>query len=277
MNAVRPERDPGQPQRTGEEERGYRRGGSQTVGDPASAPSADRRRPGEREQPREPEGRADEYAGREREDGPARRGDHDQRRDRPEQHAPQRGRPGPGAVGSGADGRRAITIAHRSCDRPGERYGERREDGEHEDQPESSPVGEPGREWDEDELRRGDRQPEGTEGPAAAAGLHEGRDRGRSAHRDDAEPEPAQRGERGDGPEPVGCEVTQRGQSEQSGAEHERPAPPQAGQHAAHRQLGQDGAGHHDAGDQPGPQIVTAAADHPQRRDGHEQREASEP
>jgi len=273
VNAVRSEPDPGQPQRAREEQRGYRRSGPETVGDPASSPSADRRRSGEREQPGEPEGRADEYVGRERKDGPAGRGDHDQRRDRPGQHAPQRGR----RPASGAPGRRAITVVHGSCDRPGERYGERREDGEHEDQPEPSPVGEPGRDRDEDELRRGDRQPEGTEGPAAAAGLHQGGDRGRSAHRDDAEPEAAQGGEREDGPEPVGCEVTQRGQSEQSSAEHERPAPPQAGQHAAHRQLSQDGAGHHDAGDQPGPQIVTAAADHPQRHDGHEQPEASEP
>jgi hypothetical protein len=273
VNAVRSEPDRAQPQRAGEQQRGYRRGRPEPVGGSASYPAADRRRPGEREQPREPEGRADEYAGREREDGAAGRGDRDQRRDRPGQHAPQRGR----RPASRVVGRDAIAVAYRSCDRPGQRYGERREDGEQEDQIEPGPFGQPGRGRDEDELRRGNRQAERAEGPAAAAGLHEGGDRGRSAHRDDAEPESAQGGERDDRPEPVGCEVTQRGQSEQPGAEHERPAPPQAGQQAAHRQLSQDGAGHHDAGDQPGPQIVAAAADHPQRRDGHEQREPGEP
>src|SRR6185436_13511824 len=167
-----------------------------------------------------------------------------------------------------------IAVAHRSCDRPGQRYGERREDGEQEDQPEPGPFGEPGRDRDEDELRRGNRQPEGTESPAAAAGFHEGGDGGRSAYRDDAEPESAQRGERDDRPEHVGGEVAQRGQAEQSGAEHERPPPPQAGEQTAHGQLGQDGAGHHDASDQPGPQVVAAAADHPQGYDRNEQREA---
>ena len=53
---------------------------------------------------------------------------------------------------------------------------------------------------------------------------------GGPAHRDDAESQPAQRGQRRNSPLCLGDQVTQCGPPEQAGSERERPAPPQAGQ-----------------------------------------------
>ena len=230
MNVIGSGRDRGQSQRTHQEQRGYRRSGPETVGDGTGPPSAGRSRPREREQPQEPQGRAGEYVRGEREDGPAGRGDHDQCRDRPGHRAPECGRRTP----SGAVGGCAISLAHGSCDRPGEGYGQRREDGEHEDEPEADPLGQPGRGRDKYELRRCRGQSEGTQGPSAAPGLHEGGDCGCSAHGHDSEAKPAQRGERRYRPQAIGGQLTQCGQSEQPGSEHQGPAPPEAGQHPAH-------------------------------------------